>query len=141
MRNTRGRYRAKGWDAIRTARHEERKGMGMVDEQWEISPGDELAPPWEGGPAKRWYGGRVAGHGGEDERRGRGGGVAGVDGRGGGGEQVGGPRGEGSGCPQGRGSGGGGRGEGERVAVEVVVSDQLSAFNARFWLTRLPQER
>jgi arylsulfatase A-like enzyme len=42
----RGRYR-KGWDAVRTARHEQLKGFGLVDPKWAISPRDEQAPPWE----------------------------------------------------------------------------------------------
>ncbi|MCH8102874.1 MAG: sulfatase-like hydrolase/transferase, partial [Chloroflexi bacterium] len=41
-----GKYMA-GWDAIRTARHEEMKGLGIVDEKWPISPRDEDSPPWE----------------------------------------------------------------------------------------------
>ena len=39
-----GRYMV-GWDAIRTARHEEMKGLGIVDEKWPISPRDEDSPP------------------------------------------------------------------------------------------------
>jgi arylsulfatase len=42
-----GRYRKGGWDALRTARHEEMKGTGLVSEKWEISPRDEQAPPWQ----------------------------------------------------------------------------------------------
>lgn len=41
-----GKY-MKGWDAIRTARHEEMKGLGIVDSKWPISPRDEDSPPWE----------------------------------------------------------------------------------------------
>ena len=40
-----GRYR-KGWDELRTARHEELKGLGILDAKWDISPRDEQAPPW-----------------------------------------------------------------------------------------------
>ena len=40
-----GRYR-RGWDALRTARHEELKGMGILDRKWEISSRDDQAPPW-----------------------------------------------------------------------------------------------
>ena len=42
-----GKYR-KGWDALRTARHEEMKGAGIVDPGWDISPRDEDVPPWSG---------------------------------------------------------------------------------------------
>lgn len=41
-----GRY-MQGYDATRTARHEEQKGLGIVDSKWPISPRDEDAPPWE----------------------------------------------------------------------------------------------
>ncbi len=41
-----GKY-MKGWDAIRTARHEEMKGLGIVDNKWPISSRDEDSPPWE----------------------------------------------------------------------------------------------
>ncbi|HUV08510.1 MAG TPA: arylsulfatase [Spirochaetia bacterium] len=40
-----GRY-LKGWDEVRTARHEEMKGMGILDSRWPISPRDQDAPPW-----------------------------------------------------------------------------------------------
>ena len=40
-----GMYRG-GWDALRTARHEELKGMGVLNPKWEISPRDVDAPPW-----------------------------------------------------------------------------------------------
>ena len=56
----RGKYEAKGWDAIRTARHEEMKGAGLVDSKWEISSRDELAPPWEEVSEKDWYDARMA---------------------------------------------------------------------------------
>ncbi len=56
----RGRYAAKGWDAIRTARHEEMKGAGLVDGKWAISPRDEMAPPWEEVEAKDWFDARMA---------------------------------------------------------------------------------
>ncbi len=41
-----GKY-MRGWDEIRGARHEEQKGLGIVDSKWPISPRDEDAPPWE----------------------------------------------------------------------------------------------
>lgn len=40
-----GRYMA-GYDAIRTSRHEEQKGLGVVDDRWEISPRDSDSPDW-----------------------------------------------------------------------------------------------
>jgi arylsulfatase len=42
----RGRYR-QGWDATRTARHEQLKGSGIVDPKWPISPRDESVPPFD----------------------------------------------------------------------------------------------
>ncbi len=47
-----GKYRG-GWDAIRTARHEQLKGLGILNPKWEISPRDAEAPPWENLDAKR----------------------------------------------------------------------------------------
>ncbi len=41
-----GKY-MEGWDATRTARHEEMKSLGIVDSKWPISPRDEDSPPWE----------------------------------------------------------------------------------------------
>lgn len=41
-----GRY-ACGWDAIRTARHEELKGRRLLDARWDITPRDEKAPDWK----------------------------------------------------------------------------------------------
>jgi len=55
----RGRYR-QGWDALRTARHEELKGMGILDSRWEISPRDENAPAWEEVPEQEWQDLRMA---------------------------------------------------------------------------------
>ena len=40
-----GKYRG-GWDALRTARHEELKGMKVLDEKWPVSPRDKGAPAW-----------------------------------------------------------------------------------------------
>ncbi len=54
-----GQYR-KGWDAVRTARHESLKGMKLLDEKWEISPRDVDAPPWEDVPHKDWEDLRMA---------------------------------------------------------------------------------
>ena len=55
-----GRYRRDGWDGLRTARHEEMKGMGLVSERWIISPRDEEAPAWEDVKAKDWEDLRMA---------------------------------------------------------------------------------
>ncbi len=52
-------YRA-GWDAIRTARHEELKGSGLLDPRWPISPRDEDAPPWGEVADKDWEAMRMA---------------------------------------------------------------------------------
>lgn len=41
-----GKY-MKGWDVTRTARHEEQKGLGIVDSKWPISKRDVDVPPWE----------------------------------------------------------------------------------------------
>jgi len=41
-----GKY-MQGWDAIRTSRHEEMKGLGIIDPKWPISARDEDSPPWE----------------------------------------------------------------------------------------------
>lgn len=48
-----GVYR-QGWDATRTARHEEMLGMGLLDKQWKISPRDAQAPPWEQAQHREW---------------------------------------------------------------------------------------
>jgi arylsulfatase len=54
-----GAYR-QGWDAVRTARHEELNGMGLLDETWDISPRDELAPPWTDVQQRAWEDRRMA---------------------------------------------------------------------------------
>ena len=41
-----GKYR-NGWDHLRTSRHEQLKGMGILDEKWDISPRDDDSPPWD----------------------------------------------------------------------------------------------
>ncbi len=55
-----GRYRKGGWDALRTARHEELKGMGILDRKWAISPRDESAPAWQDAPDHDWEDLRMA---------------------------------------------------------------------------------
>jgi arylsulfatase A-like enzyme len=54
-----GTYR-EGWDAVRTARHEELNGMGVLDPKWDISPRDEQAPPWQDVEAQEWEDRRMA---------------------------------------------------------------------------------
>lgn len=54
-----GKYRS-GWDAIRTARHEEAKAKGVVDPRWDITPRDQDAPPWESVEEKDWEDLRMA---------------------------------------------------------------------------------
>jgi arylsulfatase len=55
----RGRYRD-GWDALRTARHEELKASGILSDRWDISPRDEDAPPWSDVERKDWEDSRMA---------------------------------------------------------------------------------
>ena len=55
----RGRYRD-GWDAARTARHEELKGLGILDPRWPISPRDEQAPDWTDVQHQDWEDRRMA---------------------------------------------------------------------------------
>lgn len=55
----RGTYRG-GWDAVRTARHEELKGLGILDPRWPISPRDEQAPPWDEVAERDWEDARMA---------------------------------------------------------------------------------
>jgi arylsulfatase len=54
-----GRYRA-GWDHLRTARHEEQKGLGLLESSWEITPRDSHAPPWEEVREQDWEAARMA---------------------------------------------------------------------------------
>ncbi|MEZ4869058.1 MAG: arylsulfatase [Caldilineaceae bacterium] len=55
-----GRYRRGGWDALRTSRHEELKGLGILDAKWEISPRDVTAPAWTDAPDHDWEDLRMA---------------------------------------------------------------------------------
>ena len=50
----------KGWDAIRTNRHESLKGSKILDEKWPISPRDVDAPAWETVAEKEWEALRMA---------------------------------------------------------------------------------
>ncbi len=54
-----GKYR-KGWDVLRTERHEKLKGMGLLDKRWLISPRDEHAPAWDTVKDKDWEDARMA---------------------------------------------------------------------------------
>lgn len=49
-----------GWDATRTARHEEMLSRGVLQHRWEISPRDESAPPWQEMPHQEWEAMRMA---------------------------------------------------------------------------------
>lgn len=55
----RGTYR-KGWDALRTARHETLKGNGILDPRWPISPRDETVPTWDDAQHQDWEDARMA---------------------------------------------------------------------------------
>ena len=54
-----GRYRG-GWDELRTSRHEQMKGMGILDSRWDISPRIPDTPPWEHAADKDWEDLRMA---------------------------------------------------------------------------------
>ena len=54
-----GKYR-QGWDKIRTSRHEELKGMGILDSKWEISPRDSSSKPWGAMEERDWEDLRMA---------------------------------------------------------------------------------
>ncbi len=49
-----------GWDATRTARHEEMLTRNVLQHQWEISPRDEAAPDWADAPNREWEARRMA---------------------------------------------------------------------------------
>jgi arylsulfatase A-like enzyme len=42
----RGKY-AKGWDALRAARHEKQVALGIVEAKWEMTPRAAKSKPWE----------------------------------------------------------------------------------------------
>jgi len=48
-----GKY-AKGWDALRVERFERMKEMGLLREDWALSPRDPRAPAWEDETEKAW---------------------------------------------------------------------------------------
>ncbi len=51
---------AKGWDKIRTSRHEEMLSRNVLQHKWKISPRDEAAPAWGDVKTKDWEAGRMA---------------------------------------------------------------------------------
>jgi arylsulfatase len=50
----------KGWDVIRTARHEEMLARGVLQHPWAISPRDAAAPSWGDVKTKDWEASRMA---------------------------------------------------------------------------------
>lgn len=54
-----GTYR-QGWDAVRTARHEEMTSRGAIEKPWAISPRDVAAPDWQDIKEKEWEDRRMA---------------------------------------------------------------------------------
>ena len=51
---------SRGWDAVRTARHEEMLGRGVLQHPWAISPRDPEAPPWADTRQRHWEASRMA---------------------------------------------------------------------------------
>lgn len=51
---------SKGWDALRTNRHEEMLSRGVLQHKWAISPRDEAAPAWGDVKVKDWEASRMA---------------------------------------------------------------------------------
>jgi arylsulfatase len=49
----------KGWDSIRTARHEEMQARGVLQHNWAISPRDEQAPSWNDVKVQDWEASRM----------------------------------------------------------------------------------
>ena len=54
-----GQYR-RGWDYLRTSRHENLKSMGILDEKWEITPRDADSAAWEEAADPDWEDLRMA---------------------------------------------------------------------------------
>ena len=54
-----GMYRD-GWDSLRTNRHEQQKGIGLLDSKWQISPRDQDSQPWEEVSHREWEAYRMA---------------------------------------------------------------------------------
>jgi arylsulfatase A-like enzyme len=51
---------SKGWDAIRTARHEEMLSKGVLQHPWAISSRDASAPAWQDARHRDWEAARMA---------------------------------------------------------------------------------
>jgi arylsulfatase len=51
---------AAGWDAVRTARHEEMQSRGILLHKWDISARDAAAPAWLDVAVKDWEAARMA---------------------------------------------------------------------------------
>ena len=66
-----GRY-SKGWDATRTARHEELKGLGILSPGWDISPRDESVPGWDDAEYRAWEAERMSVYAAQVDRMDRG---------------------------------------------------------------------
>jgi arylsulfatase A-like enzyme len=50
----------KGWDLLREERYARMLDLGLIDEQWRLSPRDETEQPWEEAPHKEWEAHRMA---------------------------------------------------------------------------------
>lgn len=51
---------SKGWDAIRTARHEAMNGANLFQTNWDISPRDKDVHPWSAEENTDWEAGKMA---------------------------------------------------------------------------------
>lgn len=51
---------SKGWDAVRTARHEEMNGQNIFQTTWDISPRDDGVHPWEAEENRDWEASKMA---------------------------------------------------------------------------------
>lgn len=49
-----------GWDAIRLRRFERMKELGVIAKDWDMSPRDPYAPPWEAVKHRDWEAARMA---------------------------------------------------------------------------------
>lgn len=52
----------KGWDEVRRRRQERMVEMGILDEDWPLTPRDDRVPPWEDAEHKEWEARRMAVH-------------------------------------------------------------------------------
>ena len=50
----------KGWDEIRTSRHEKLQSLGILDKRWDISPRDKGSIPWDEVKDPEWEASRMA---------------------------------------------------------------------------------